>query len=76
MSAGRSAPPVLMAVHAHPDDESSQTGGTLARYAAAGVRTVLITCTDGGDEAANQSGEEWEVSVLSKPAAGCARISD
>jgi LmbE family N-acetylglucosaminyl deacetylase len=25
--------PVLMIVHAHPDDESSQTGGTLARYA-------------------------------------------
>jgi LmbE family N-acetylglucosaminyl deacetylase len=40
--------PVLMVVHAHPDDESSQTGGTLARYAAAGYRTVLITCTDGG----------------------------
>ena len=39
---------VLMAVHAHPDDESSQTGGTLARYAAAGYRTVLVTCTDGG----------------------------
>jgi LmbE family N-acetylglucosaminyl deacetylase len=37
-----------MVVHAHPDDESSQTGGTLARYAAAGYRTVLITCTDGG----------------------------
>jgi LmbE family N-acetylglucosaminyl deacetylase len=36
-----------MAVHAHPDDESSQTGGTLARYAAAGHRTVLVTCTDG-----------------------------
>lgn len=40
--------PVLMVVHAHPDDESSQTGGTLARYAAAGYCTVLITCTDGG----------------------------
>ena len=40
--------PVLMVVHAHPDDEASQTGGTLARYAAAGWRTVLITCTDGG----------------------------
>ncbi|HSS23726.1 MAG TPA: PIG-L family deacetylase, partial [Mycobacterium sp.] len=40
--------PVLMVVHAHPDDESSQTGGTLARYAAAGYYTVLITCTDGG----------------------------
>lgn len=36
-----------MVVHAHPDDESSQTGGTLARYAAEGYRTVLVTCTDG-----------------------------
>jgi len=38
---------VLMAVHAHPDDECIGTGGTLARYAADGVRTVLVTCTDG-----------------------------
>jgi LmbE family N-acetylglucosaminyl deacetylase len=37
----------LMAVHAHPDDEASSTGGVLARYAAEGVRTVLVTCTDG-----------------------------
>jgi LmbE family N-acetylglucosaminyl deacetylase len=37
-----------MMVHAHPDDESSLTGGTLARYSAAGYRTVLVTCTDGG----------------------------
>jgi LmbE family N-acetylglucosaminyl deacetylase len=37
----------LMAVHAHPDDEATGTGGTLARYAAEGVRTVLVTCTDG-----------------------------
>lgn len=45
--------PVLMVVHAHPDDESSSTGGTLARYAALGCRTVLVTCTDGrqGDAA-------------------------
>lgn len=40
--------PTLMIVHAHPDDESSQTGGTLAAYAAAGWRTILVTCTDGG----------------------------
>jgi LmbE family N-acetylglucosaminyl deacetylase len=40
--------PVVMMVHAHPDDESSLTGGTLARYAAARCRTVLVTCTDGG----------------------------
>ncbi|MGW3744245.1 PIG-L deacetylase family protein [Streptomyces sp. NPDC005146] len=39
--------PTLMVIHAHPDDEASQTGGTLARYAAAGFRTVLVTCTDG-----------------------------
>jgi N-acetyl-1-D-myo-inositol-2-amino-2-deoxy-alpha-D-glucopyranoside deacetylase len=38
---------VLLAVHAHPDDECISTGGVLARYAASGVRTVLVTCTDG-----------------------------
>jgi LmbE family N-acetylglucosaminyl deacetylase len=37
----------LMAIHAHPDDEASSTGGVLARYAAEGIRTVLVTCTDG-----------------------------
>src|ERR1700730_15600684 len=36
-----------MAVHAHPDDECIATGGILARYSADGVRTVLVTCTDG-----------------------------
>ncbi|GAA1942989.1 PIG-L family deacetylase [Kitasatospora viridis] len=41
-------PLTLMAVHAHPDDEASGTGGVLARYAAEGIRTVLVTCTDGG----------------------------
>jgi LmbE family N-acetylglucosaminyl deacetylase len=37
----------LMAVHAHPDDEATSTGGVLARYAAEGAKTVLVTCTDG-----------------------------
>ncbi|MEU9381397.1 PIG-L family deacetylase [Streptomyces sp. NPDC048279] len=40
-------PLTLMAVHAHPDDEATSTGGVLARYAAEGMRTVLVTCTDG-----------------------------
>jgi LmbE family N-acetylglucosaminyl deacetylase len=40
-------PLTLMAVHAHPDDEATGTGGTLARYAAEGCTTVLVTCTDG-----------------------------
>lgn len=37
----------LMCVLAHPDDESLGTGGTLARYAAEGVETSLITATRG-----------------------------
>ena len=37
----------LLAVHAHPDDETITTGGTLARYSAEGVRTVVVTCTQG-----------------------------
>ena len=37
----------LMAVHAHPDDEAITTGGILAKYAAEGVHTVLVTCTRG-----------------------------
>jgi LmbE family N-acetylglucosaminyl deacetylase len=37
----------LMAVHAHPDDESSSTGGVLATYSDEGVRTVVVTCTNG-----------------------------
>src|SRR3979411_541339 len=37
----------LVAVHAHPDDECIGTGGILSRYGAEGVRTVLVTCTDG-----------------------------
>ena len=40
-------PLTLMAVHAHPDDESSSTGGILARYSDEGVRTILVTCTNG-----------------------------
>ena len=37
----------LMAVHAHPDDEAVSMGGTLARYAAQGATTILVTCTRG-----------------------------
>ncbi len=37
----------LMALHAHPDDESSKGAGTVARYSDAGVRTILVTATGG-----------------------------
>ena len=42
-----SAAPRLLLVHAHPDDESLWTGGTIARYAAAGVQVTVVTCTLG-----------------------------
>ncbi|MGZ8784723.1 MAG: PIG-L family deacetylase [Acidimicrobiia bacterium] len=37
----------LLAFHAHPDDETTSTGGTLARYAEAGEQVVVVTATDG-----------------------------
>jgi N-acetyl-1-D-myo-inositol-2-amino-2-deoxy-alpha-D-glucopyranoside deacetylase len=37
----------LALVHAHPDDESLGTGGTIAKYAAEGAHVCLITCTNG-----------------------------
>jgi mycothiol S-conjugate amidase len=42
-------PLCLLTVHAHPDDEASKGPGTVARYHAEGVRTVLVCCT-GGEE--------------------------
>lgn len=46
----------IVAVHAHPDDECTKAGAALARYAAAGVRTVLVCCTDGGAGRPDPSG--------------------
>src|SRR5262245_18218640 len=48
----------LMCVLAHPDDESLGMGGTLAKYAAEGIETYLVTATRGergwfGDEKDN-----------------------
>ncbi|MBA8822925.1 N-acetyl-1-D-myo-inositol-2-amino-2-deoxy-alpha-D-glucopyranoside deacetylase [Saccharopolyspora lacisalsi] len=41
------APPRLLLVHAHPDDETIWTGGTIARYSARGVQVIVVTCTLG-----------------------------
>ncbi|TWE30180.1 N-acetyl-1-D-myo-inositol-2-amino-2-deoxy-alpha-D-glucopyranoside deacetylase [Prauserella muralis] len=37
----------MLFVHAHPDDETITTGGTIARYAAAGAHVTVVTCTLG-----------------------------
>src|SRR6266545_2092636 len=44
----------LLAVHAHPDDESITTGATMAYYVSSGAHVTLLTCT---------LGEEGEVLV-------------
>jgi mycothiol S-conjugate amidase len=40
-------PRTIVALHAHPDDESSKGAATIARYHDLGARTVLITATGG-----------------------------
>lgn len=39
--------PRILLVHAHPDDESIETGATMAKYAAEGAHVCLVTCTRG-----------------------------
>jgi LmbE family N-acetylglucosaminyl deacetylase len=43
----RTRAPRLLAVLAHPDDESLGVGGTLAKYAADGIEVFLVTATRG-----------------------------
>lgn len=41
------APRTVLSLHAHPDDETLLTGGTLARAASSGHRVVLVVATSG-----------------------------
>jgi mycothiol S-conjugate amidase len=48
VQAGDAAGPLrLMAVHAHPDDESSKGGATMARYVREGAEVLVCTLTGG-----------------------------
>jgi len=47
----------LLLVHAHPDDESLTTGGTIAHYARAGVEVTVLTCSLG--EEGEVIGSAW-----------------
>ncbi len=44
---GPGEPLRLMAVHAHPDDESSKGAASAAHYVAEGVEVLVVTCTGG-----------------------------
>ena len=60
----------LTAIFAHPDDETFATGGTLAKYAEAGVRCSLYSATDG--DAGRASG----ISVSSRAELGRIRRAE
>jgi|SRR6478735_4232154 len=47
----------VLAVHAHPDDETLSTGGLLATWAAAGLPATVVTCTRG--ERGEVIGARW-----------------
>jgi LmbE family N-acetylglucosaminyl deacetylase len=55
-----------MCVLAHPDDESLGTGGTLAKYAAEGVETYLVTATRGERGRYGDNGARPEPHVVGK----------
>ncbi|MGF6883262.1 N-acetyl-1-D-myo-inositol-2-amino-2-deoxy-alpha-D-glucopyranoside deacetylase [Nocardia sp. GAS34] len=53
----------LLLVHAHPDDESITTGGTIAHYRRRGIPVTVVTCTLG--EEGEVIGDEWAALVSS-----------
>jgi N-acetyl-1-D-myo-inositol-2-amino-2-deoxy-alpha-D-glucopyranoside deacetylase len=54
----------LLLVHAHPDDESITTGGTIAHYRRRGIPVTVVTCTLG--EEGEVIGDEWAHLVSSE----------
>ncbi|HTJ34596.1 MAG TPA: PIG-L family deacetylase [Dactylosporangium sp.] len=70
----------LVAFHAHPDDETLLTGGTLARAAAEGHRVVLVTATLGesglsaGPTGALLGERRHRELLAAATALGCARV--
>ena len=53
----------MLAVLAHPDDESFCCGGTLARFAARGVR-VIVACATRGEGGKNATGSDTDIASL------------
>jgi N-acetyl-1-D-myo-inositol-2-amino-2-deoxy-alpha-D-glucopyranoside deacetylase len=67
--------PRLLFVHAHPDDETLMTGGTIARYAAEGADVHVVTCTLG--EEGEVIGEQYaQLAVDAADQLGGYRISE
>ena len=67
--------PRLLFVHAHPDDETLTTGGTIAHYIANGADVHVVTCTLG--EEGEVIGEQYaQLAVDAADQLGGYRISE
>ena len=67
--------PRLLFVHAHPDDETLTTGGTIAHYVAGGADVHVVTCTLG--EEGEVIGEQYaQLAVDAADQLGGYRISE
>lgn len=63
----------LLAIHAHPDDESSKGAGTYARYVGDGARVMIVSCT-GGERGDIQNPELATKAMADRDMAGLRRI--
>ncbi|MCC6270250.1 MAG: mycothiol conjugate amidase Mca [Microbacteriaceae bacterium] len=63
----------LLAVHAHPDDESSKGAATYAHYVHSGARVAVVSCT-GGERGDVQNHALVEKAMAERDMAGLRRI--
>jgi mycothiol S-conjugate amidase len=63
----------LLAVHAHPDDESSKGAATYAHYVNAGAHVLVVSCT-GGERGDVQNPGLVEMAMAERDMAGLRRI--
>lgn len=63
----------LLAVHAHPDDESSKGAATYARYTSEGATVVVVSCT-GGERGDVQNENLAERAMAERDMAGLRRL--
>ena len=63
----------LLAVHAHPDDESSKGAATYAHYVHSGARVVVVSCT-GGERGDVQNPGLVEQAMAERDITGLRRI--
>jgi len=66
-------PKRLLAVHAHPDDESSKGAATYAHYVQEGAQVLVVSCT-GGERGDVQNPHLVEMAMAERDMAGLRRV--